>query len=246
MKAVKLRMLVGLVVLSLSLWGCSGDGEKRFYTSGDTQTGTQDVLGPEDVVEQDLAPADGVVDARSPETSDNDQVSETVVPDLYVPVADHYPPAPYGKTVGGVIKNHTFWDPEMDKQLKLSQMYQHSRKRILLINASAGWCVYCKEEAYELRAVYEEHGPRGLEIWFTLFQDYDGQAPTKAFWDKWMNALKPTYPTLLDTAFEMGAYFNVDATPMNMIVDLSSMKIVYLQTGYDKTGLINKINQLLQ
>ncbi len=240
--------LAATLVLSLAVWGSGGDDADD--TAGDTQTAQGDVPGVEDIPAED-APGIPDTEVTSDSSVDDTWVEETtpsveVHVDLYVPVGDNYPPPPFGKTVGGVVKNHTFWDPEMDKQMKLAHMYQHNRKRILLVNASAGWCAYCRQEAYELRAVYAEYGPKGLEIWFTLFQDYDGGAPTKAFWDKWMNAIKPTYPTLLDTAFEMGAYFNVDATPMNMILDLNTMKIVYLQTGYDKVGLTNKIKQLLQ
>ena len=181
--------------------------------------------------------------------SPSEATDEPPEEDVYKPDPDYYPDPPWGMGSGSIIKNHSFLDPANDVSVELSQLYNpkgSKPKTVLIINASAGWCGACKEEAAALKKTYAEYGPEGLEIWFTLFQDYIGEDTTIEFWEAWMKDIKPNYPTLLDTAFELGPYFNVDATPMNMVVDLATMEIVYLQTGFDEVGVTNQMVKYLK
>lgn len=207
----------------------------------------QDGVCVEDSTDTGLGGNDAVTDVvDAPDDATDEPPPDE---DIFEPEPDNYPPAPWGMSPGSIIKNHVFRDPANDVSVKLSQLYNpkgSGDKTVLIINASAGWCSACKVEAKELQKTYAEYGPQGLEIWFTLFQDFTGEDATDEFWEAWMNLIDPNYPTLLDTAFELGPYFNVDATPMNMVVDLATMEIVYLQTGFDEVGVTNQIVKYLK
>jgi hypothetical protein len=221
-----------------------------FATACDSDNGSPDTgnILPDLAAEETAdSPADIAVpdeSAAPPDTTDNPD--DVPVEEAYVPPKTDYPPAPYGQTTGNTIKNHSFLDPAADKVVKLSDLYKHPDKKLLVINSSAGWCSACKQEAIALKGVYDTYKTEGLEIWFTLFQDYEGNPATVAFWDKWMATMKPNYPTILDTEFQLGDYFKVESTPMNMMVDLATMKIVYLQVGYNEAALKSKIAELLK
>jgi len=165
--------------------------------------------------------------------------------DTFVPQPDEYPAPPYGKTVGTIIEDHSFLIPGENTIVKLSDYYQHETKKILLINASAGWCGACKIEAQELNGTFAEYGPQGFDILYTLFEDWNGGPVNKEFYDGWMAQYGGDYTTVLDPDFELGIYFNVEATPMNMLVDLETMTIVWLETGFSSAALEAKLNELL-
>ena len=159
-----------------------------------------------------------------------------------------YPAGPYGTSVGSTIKDHSFRDPKTDAMVLLSDLFlapEESLKKLLFLNASAGWCPACKEEAVELKKVYAEYADKGLEVWFTLFEDQNGSPVSDAFWNSWVSTYNPTYPTYLDVDFGLGVYFNSASAPMNMLVRLDTMEIVYLQTGFDEDAVHDKLEEFL-
>ena len=151
--------------------------------------------------------------------------------------SDSYPAGPYGMEVGSIIEDLTFFDPAAGAEVSLSSLYQHTDKKVLLLTSGAGWCAACKEEAVEMKAQYDEYGPKGLEIWSTLFQDYNGEPPTEAFWQAWKGQLTPNYPLLLDADFALEPYFNPESAPMNMVIVLETMEITLLETGFDPAAV---------
>jgi hypothetical protein len=155
-----------------------------------------------------------------------------------------YPAGPYGKEVGKTIKNHSFRDPAAKADVHLADLYKGDKK-ILMINASAGWCMACKQEAIELKALYDKYSGKGLEIWFTLFEDYNGEPADEAFWKSWTGTTSPNYPVLLDTEYQLGAYYNKDETPLNLMIRLDTMTIVFLHTGFEAAAVEEKLAQLL-
>jgi len=235
------RSLVSLSLLTIALG--------IFAIACDSNDGDNDVgaTNPDLAVEETT---DATADLGQPDVPLVPDVTDTPddgpVEEAYVPPKTEYPPAPYGQTTGNIIKNHSFLDPATETILKLSDLYKHPDKKLLLINSSAGWCSACKQEAIALKGMYDTYKTEGFEIWYTLFQDYEGNPATVSFWNKWMATMKPNYPTLLDTEFQMGDYFKVESTPMNMMIDLATMKIVYLQVGYNEAGLKSKIAELLK
>ncbi len=222
------RMAI-LAILALTLTTCDD--------SGGGNGGGEDTTPPQDTIAGDE-------DTKTPPT-DTVKGEDTIPVDTFIPEPPDYPAPPYGKTTGTIIEDHSFLIPTDNTIVKLSDYYQHETKKVLLINASAGWCGACKQEAGELNNTLAEFGPRGFDILYTLFEDWNGGSPTQDFYEGWMDQYGGDYTTVLDTNFEMGVYFNVEATPMNMLVDLGTMEIVWLETGFNPFALAGKLDELL-
>lgn len=157
-----------------------------------------------------------------------------------------YPPSPYGKKAGTIIKDLSFFDPEAGANISFSDLRNAGEKKLLFVTAGAGWCSACKQEAVELKAKYLEYGPLGLEIWSTLFQDYVGNPADEVFWNKWKAQLTPNYPLLLDTDFVLSSYFNPESAPLNILIRLDTMEILYLETGFDPASVEAEIKKFLE
>lgn len=194
-------------------------------------TAPDDTYTPPEDVAQDLAVEELALDT---------QIEEDLTPPK-----DEYAPPPYGVVANTTIKNHSFYDPKSNSVVKLSSLYQHPEKKVLVISSAAEWCSACKSEAWALKSFYDTYSPKGAEIWYLLFEDKDGLPVDVPSWQRWMNQINPNYPTYMDSSFETGLYFQASATPMNMVVDLSNMRIVYLVTGYDETGMENAVKKVL-
>jgi len=216
-----MRKLTILAILVIGLaFGCDSGGEGNEGGGVDTVEGGEDTEAPgEDIV---------------------------LGEDSFVPQPGDYPAPPFGKTVGTVIEDHSFLIPGENTVVKLSDYFEHPTKKVLLINASAGWCGACKQEAAELNVTFAEYEAKGFDILYTLFEDWNGGPVTEEFYDGWMAQHGGDYLTVLDPEFELGIYFNVEATPMNMLVDLETMTIVWLETGFNSFALKAKLDELLQ
>ncbi|HWA70715.1 MAG TPA: TlpA disulfide reductase family protein [Polyangiaceae bacterium] len=162
-----------------------------------------------------------------------------------------YPEGPYGRGVGATIANLRFlgWrdpvasehDPMQLEQVSLSDFYNPggtaSDVRIILLNSSAVWCAVCKAEYKHLRdsAVYAAYRPKGVEILGVLFEDsqYNPAKPSDLVVWGGSDGFDVTFPLVVDPGFKTGVYFESDATPMNMLIDATTMRIVDLTMGYD-------------
>jgi hypothetical protein len=47
------------------------------------------------------------------------------------------------------------------------------------------------------------------------------------------DAFQVPFPLVIDPGFKTGAYFETDATPMNMLIDTRTMQILDITMGYD-------------
>ncbi len=187
---------------------------------------------------------------------DSDEPDIQTVPETVEPETDEistsdvapgtYPAGPYGTEAGAIVANHTFFNPETGSDISFSDLRDAGEKKLLFVTSGAGWCSACKQEAVELKEDYTEFGPQGLEIWSTLFQDFIGDPADEAFWNIWKGQLTPNYPLLLDVDFVLGAYFNPDSAPMNMLIRLDTMEILFLQTGFDPAAVKAEIKKALE
>jgi len=159
-----------------------------------------------------------------------------------------YPPGPYGTGRGATIENLSFtgwkapaevgYDPQKFETVRLSDFYDpdgHTGIKLLAINASAVWCSVCRAEYADMNAnqVYSKLRPLGLEILGTLFEDnayYPAQPQDLKNWGV-LSSHSVQFPLVLDPGFKLGAYFDSDATPLNMLVDVRTMTIVKIDMG---------------
>jgi hypothetical protein len=160
-----------------------------------------------------------------------------------------YPPGPYGRGLGAVIENLSFlgwrdpvrsgYDPAALELVSFADFYDPSgtRTKLIVLNASAVWCSVCRAEMQDMRArdTYNTYKAKGVEIVGTLFEDADGAPAQPADLQLWGSSTAHTiaFPLLLDPGFKASVYFTSDATPINMIIDATTMKIVFTMMGYD-------------
>jgi hypothetical protein len=160
-----------------------------------------------------------------------------------------YPPGPYGTARGATIANLEFlgwqhpdvanYDTTAFEKVRLSDFYNpdgRSDVKLLVVNASAVWCSVCRTEYEDMftNKTYATFNAKGVQILGTLFQDaqyFPAQPADLMRWGSVGNHAV-SFPLVLDPGFKMGAYFDSDATPLNMVIDVRTMTIVYLVMGY--------------
>jgi hypothetical protein len=163
-----------------------------------------------------------------------------------------YPAGPYGTSRGATIENLSFlgwrhpdaagYDPAKFELVRLSDFYDpdgHTGVKLLAINASAVWCSVCRAEYADMNTaqIYSSLQPMGLEILGTLFEDnayYPAQPQDLTNWGV-LSAHSVKFPLGLDPGFKLGKYFDSDATPLNMLIEVRTMTIVQVTMGYSPT-----------
>lgn len=160
-----------------------------------------------------------------------------------------YPAGPYGTGLGATIEDYSFlgwhdpvaagYDETKLEEVSLSEYYDPDGSKglkLIWINASAVWCSVCRTEMKDIktngvRAAYE---PRGVKMIVTLFEDARSGPAKPTDLRNWGKAAAHSidFPLVLDPGFKLGAFFTSDATPLNMLVDARTMKIVDATMGY--------------
>lgn len=163
-----------------------------------------------------------------------------------------YPAGPYGVGVGATLENYSFlgwrdpvgagYDIAKLAPVQLADFYNpdgRSGTRYLWINASAVWCSVCRAEMTDIKntGVNAMFAPKGVQLIGTLFEDNNSGPATPMDLKRWGEAPAHSidFPLLLDPGFKLGAFFTSDATPLNLLVDAHTMKIVDASMGYSAT-----------
>lgn len=179
--------------------------------------------------------------------------------------AQAYPAGPYGHGIGAVIDNLEFigwrdpvaanYDPNLLEHVHLADFYDPTgtRTELLVINASAVWCVVCQGEMRDMNAsnTYAKYRDRKVEVLGTLFEDAQNNPAKPSDLSLWgsSSARAIAFPLVLDPALKMGIYFTSDATPLNIVIDATTMTIIDVMMGYDSTpgtGFWGRVDQELQ
>jgi hypothetical protein len=89
--------------------------------------------------------------------------------------------------------------------------------------------------------------PKGVQLIVTLFEDNDSGPATPMDLKRWGEtpAHSIDFPLLLDPGFKLGAFFTSDATPLNLLVDATTMKVVDASMGYS-ADYWQRVDQLLE
>jgi hypothetical protein len=166
-----------------------------------------------------------------------------------------YPPGPYGVDVGAVIYNYDWlgWiNPKAVnytgnlEHIQLADFYDPDGKKTkaIFINASAYWCTVCKEEnRTTIPKQFAIWKPKGVVFMETLFED-DKNPPNPAdiqALKDWSQGIYPRpngtkhwaadWGMLLDPGNKLSPFFDATATPMNMVIDAKTMKVMSVVTG---------------
>ncbi len=170
-----------------------------------------------------------------------------------VTASGSYPPAPYGTNVGQVVENGTFRGrkgglatPRETFDLASYYAMRTAGKRYLVLNVAAFWCSPCKEEAKEMQSrVVPTYGPKGVAFLTVILEDAARQPATDANVDTWIQTYGLTFPVANDEDGYVTQFFDKSAMPLNMILDLQTMKIVTKVVGADLPRITGDLDRLL-
>ncbi|WP_437981799.1 TlpA disulfide reductase family protein [Sorangium sp. So ce117] len=167
-----------------------------------------------------------------------------------------YPAGPYGVSLNRVIANYQFVGyanaaehNDTMQPIQLADFYNPTgtevfpegslygagepKPKVLLIDVSSVWCGPCKIEAESvLPELYKKYQPQGGEF---LVQLADGRTPGEAAVPndlyRWTTRYDVQYPSAIDPSYKLGALFQADAFPANMIVRTQDMTIMEIVAG---------------
>lgn len=157
-----------------------------------------------------------------------------------------YPSGPYGEGADDTIRNLRMIayidgddadDLVVGEEMSAFELAQYYREndpdaKVIMINSAAGWCGPCQQEAQEIPPLAREYHARGVRFVTAVFENPDYSPATAEFVAQWADTFNLNIPTAVDSTFQLGAYFDVNAMPTNMFVDATNMKILTIVTGY--------------
>jgi hypothetical protein len=147
-----------------------------------------------------------------------------------------YPAGPYGTAQGDVIENLSF-TTSTGEAFGLGDIFADTSTKLLLLSTAAGWCTACIEEQGALEDLVQTHGDDGLEVMVALFEDRDYQPAEPALAEQWTQEHALSFPVVVDPEFVLADYYDEALTPMNMIVDVNTMTILRISTGWDPSAI---------
>ena len=115
---------------------------------------------------------------------------------------------------------HDYYNPDCSKPLKY-----------MFITVSAFWCQACKDEATHLNDMLAKYGPKGVIIVTDIAQRLDRSITTQTDVDAWIESFHLQTAVVTDPGFQLQAFFDPSTMPLDLIIDLRTMTVVYDTTG---------------
>lgn len=158
-----------------------------------------------------------------------------------------YPAGPYGYDLGEVAPNLTFeglrnpkaagYDISQTEVIAFSDFYNPTgdpaKPRVLVVTSSVRWCEFCKAEASESMGSFRYWNPKGVTFLNALMEtENPGEPATPSDLRLWTKTYQLEYPVVLDPSPpQLRVFFSHDAPPFNMVVDTTTMKILFKAGG---------------
>jgi peroxiredoxin len=139
-------------------------------------------------------------------------------------------PPSYGSKVGDTAADFSARD-QNGQTVKLYQYYG----KVILIDFSADWCVFCREEARHLENLFQDYKDQGFQILTVL---------TEGSPEAWAKQYNLTFPVLDDNSETLWKIYGEDAWPLNIVLD-RKMVTRYKEAGYDEPAIISQIKKYL-
>jgi hypothetical protein len=168
--------------------------------------------------------------------AENGSMQAISLADLYNPHADD--------------ESYTPTDPSQDDRLfPAGSLYGEGAKKpkAVVIDVASVWCGPCNQEAKSvLPGLHAKYKPCGGEF---LLQLADGPNPGTAATPKnlytWTTKYNVDYPATIDPTYKLGALFDANAFPANMIIDTRTMTIVEVIAGVPDAGFWAKYEKII-
>jgi len=153
-----------------------------------------------------------------------------------------YPPCGCGTRTGDLIDDYEFVGKDASKggtaakkvTIRLGDFHDPDRTkglRFMILSVSAIWCVACKAEAAQLPGLHAKYGPRGVVFVTNLMQNASRGPSSDADVDLWISTYKLDTWVVRDDLQVLAGFFDPAQMPLNMIVDLQTMRITKLFIG---------------
>lgn len=160
-----------------------------------------------------------------------------------------YPAPPYGASRGAIVENYRFlgwsnpksagYDTNRLERLSLADFYDpHGDKgiRFLVVTSTAVWCSACKQEYVDMVASGGAYQNKGVRFLGALFEDVNSKPARPSDLKTWAKTFKVPFAMGLDPEFNLGSAFDVEATPMEMVIDARTMEILDIESGWIGKG----------
>lgn len=193
----------------------------------------------------------GLTGGGAPDTAAADSAPDKNPDGVPYPTANIGTKTRTGKTKGDTIANFKFMgypDGNVDAGLKpisLADFFDPTgtKYRIIHIQASGSWCVYCRQETEMVTPLAPTLKDKKV-MW--LMSLAEGTAPgtpsTKTDLDRWAKAFNSPFTHIWDSGnAKLGVFYETAALPWNAWIDARTMEI--LATG---VGAITSKDELLK
>jgi hypothetical protein len=157
-----------------------------------------------------------------------------------------YPAGPYGAFVGDTLVNMTFngyVNDSPEEGLVESGGYVEGfsfqdvrtlgHYKFMLINVAAEWCQGCRVEAQQIPGLYAAWARRGGYVLSVLTETASSRPAAKRNLDAWVATYPINYTMVHDSESLISRNLGYDTLPLNVIVDLETMEILYRVFGED-------------
>lgn len=155
-----------------------------------------------------------------------------------------YPCAPYGFTTGGVMQNLSLTGRRDFNQsgsplddavatIKLSDYYQDKNLKVLMISLATVWCAPCASEQPSLVTLYQNYqtAHQGVAFLEVILQNAQAQPADQPTADAWAMTYKLPFDIASDPQNALAPFYNTTSFPVQLILDTSTMSIIYDHTG---------------
>jgi peroxiredoxin len=138
--------------------------------------------------------------------------------------------ATYGASVDDIAANFF----AKDHNGNTASLYDYFGK-VILLNFSADWCPPCREEAPQLKALYDKYKANGFQV-LTIQVDGDPS--------EWAETYTLNFPVLDDTKEKLWDIYGEGYIPLNIVLD-RNCTIRYKSAGYDEYAIEEVIKKYL-
>jgi len=159
-----------------------------------------------------------------------------------------YPDGPYGGFLDDTIANYSFNGYINDhpsegaveasgyvEGFTLQDIRRLGTYDFLLINVAAEWCAGCRVEAQQIPGLYDGWADKRGYVMSVITQDSRSEPALKRHLDSWISTYPINYTMVHDPQGFIDREIGPDVLPLNIIIDLRTMKILHRVFGEDFT-----------
>lgn len=183
---------------------------------------------------------DDDIDDDTDDDADDDTDDDDADDDTYIDCANQ---DNLGWNEGNTSPNFTLTDEE-GNSLDLYDLCYN----VVLVVSSTGWCPNCTYEAQHIVAdIYNQYPDQPLKIFYTLFEDSDGNAPSQTYLQNYKSTYGFPFHVYGDPYCKACHYQDTYPQlwiPFNVVLD-KNMIIRYEDSGYSPLVIRYYINQYI-